>query len=169
MRHPVGFLVWNPSRNLPTVQHETLERAQAEAERLRAEHPDETFWVMSPVRGSVGAAKGFSDGKREAYAQALAEIRLAEGRCDHMSEELMTLRRQVSRAQQFIHEAADHQATAADCLLWFDGFLAAHAHREGFERPRTPDREKMRRLNEALQRLIPAGDTRALTDDEIPF
>lgn len=166
LRRPVGFLVWNPARNLPTVQHETLERAEAEAERLRAENPDETFWVMSPVRAGRGVHKAFSDGKSEGYEQARAEIMLAESRTDHLDDEVRRLRRETQDFAYFRGEVADHQATAADCLLWFDGFQAAHSHREAHERPRTPDREKLLHLNSALQRLVPGA---AVDDDEIPF
>jgi len=161
VRRPIGFLVWNPSRGVPTVQHETLAKAEAEAERLRALHPDETFWVMSPVTSAraKSAAGAFSDGKAEGLAQAHAEIMLAEGRADRASDELHRLRRELS---DFSHFRGD---TAADCLLWFDGFNAAHAHKEGWERPRTPDREKLQHLNAALQRLVPG----AVDDEDIPF
>jgi len=165
-RRPIGFLVWNPARNLPTVQHETYERAEAEAERLRAENPDETFWVMSPVRATGSTAKAFSDGKAEGYAQARAEIMLAEGRADALDDEVHRLRRETQDFAYFRGEVEEHQATAADCLLWFDGFQAAHSHRESYERPKTPDREKLLHLNSAPQRLIPG---RAVDDDEIPF
>lgn len=162
MRRPVGFLVWNPSRSLPTMQHETLERAEAEAERLRSLHPDETFWVMSPIRASVGAARGFSDGKTEGLAQAHAEIMLAEGRAERALDELHRLRMAAGHFASFKPNAADYQATVADCLLWFDGFNAAHHERAPF----TPDREKLRRLNQALQGLLPGSDP---MDDEVPF
>lgn len=162
-RRPVGFLVWNPTRNLPTVQHETLERAEAEAERLRTENPDETFWVMSPIRASINAAKAFSDGKREGYEQALAEVHLAEGRADRFAEDLRNLNITMADAEVFRARAAEFQATVADCLLWFDGFNAAFARDE--RRAFVPDREKLCRLNEALQHMLPVS----LADDEIPF
>jgi hypothetical protein len=167
MRRPVGYLVWNPARTLPTVQHETLERAEAEAERLRREHPDEMFWVMSPIKAATAAAKAFSDGKAEGLAQARAEIMLAESRTDKLHDEVRRLRREIGEFTRFRPEVAEHQATAADALLWFDGFQAAHAHREGYERPHTPDRQKLLRLNSALQRLLPSADPDF--DAEIPF
>lgn len=163
-RRPVGFLIWNPARNLPTVQHETLERAEAEAERLRDQHPDETFWIMSPVRAGRGAHKAFSDGKCEGYDQAQAEIMLAEGRADRFCDDLRNLRLAAGDFANFRPRVAEYQATVADCLCWFDGFKAAHARDD--RQPFTPDREKVRRLNEALQRLLPGA---ALDDEEIPF
>lgn len=171
MRRPIGFLVWNPARGIPTVQHETFARAEAEAERLRAANPEDTFWVMAPVKGekTAAAARAFSDGKAEGYAQARAEIMLAEGRTDRFCEELRDLRRTMSALQVFVDDRMQFQAIVADCLLWFDGFNAAHAHREVYDRPRTPDGDKLRDLNTALQRLMREAGGQDLDDDEIPF
>lgn len=165
-RRPVGFLVWNPTRSLPTVQHDTLERAQAEAERLRAENPDEVFWVMSPLKpNQVSAAKAFSDGKAEGLAQAHAEIMRAEGYSDRASEKLHVTERRLRVLETFDAEAA--QATVADCLCWFDGFMAAHAGADS--RPQVPEREKLRRLNAALQERVRSARDDAQFSDEIPF
>lgn len=45
------------------------------------------------------------------------------------------------------------QAIVADCILWFDGFRAAHAPKESWERPHVPDRAILCDLNAALQAL----------------
>lgn len=168
MRRPVGFLVWNPSRALPTVQHETYARADAEACRLRDLHPGETFFVMAPVTGAKAttAALAFSDGKAEGLAQAHAEIMLAEGRADRLDDEGRDLRRRLERMGDLTGRAAEYQATIADCLLWFDGFMAAHHNAEPCGRPYVPHRDKLVRLNEALQRLMRDPE---VDDEEIPF
>lgn len=170
MRRPVGFLVWNPARSLPTVQHDTFARAEAEAVRLSAANPNEMFWIMAPVKGekTAAAAKAFSDGKAEGLAQAHAEIMLAEGRADRFSDELHRLRWTVKKLQAFDKNRSEFQAIVADCLTWFAGFEAAHHHQEGCDRPWTPSREKLRDLNMALQELMRAGRDHDL-DEEIPF
>lgn len=166
MRRAIGFLVWNPARSLPTVQHETIQSAEAEAERLRGENPGETFWVMSPITTAKAGltAKAFSEGKAEGLAQANAEIMMAEGRADRFCDDLRNLRRAAGDFVNFRPHVAEHQATVADCLLWFDGFNAAFSRDD--RQPFTPEREKIRRLNEALQRLVPGQN---LGDEEIPF
>lgn len=63
----------------------------------------------------------------------------------------LRLRGKLSRLEPLVSKAATHQAAVADCQLWFDGFDAAFALREPWERPRTPDREPLRALNIALQ------------------
>lgn len=167
-RRPVGFLVWNPSRSHPTVQHETYAKAEAEAERLRRENPDDTFWVMSPVASAKAGmtAKAFSDGKAEGYEQAKAEIMLAEARTDACWDARRKLEHQLSSVREIVARATDFRAIVADCQLWFQGFNAAHAHREGYDRPRTPNPDTLRDLNAALGRIERGGD---LDDMEIPF
>jgi hypothetical protein len=171
VRRPIGFLIWNPARGLPTTQHETFKKAEAEAERLRAANPDQTFWIMAPVKGekTTAAARAFSDGKAEGLAQARAEIMLAEGRTDRLCDEKAALQRTISALQVFADARDDFQAIVADCLLWFDGFNAAQAGRESWERPHVPDREKLTALNAALQRLMRAKAAHDIDDSEIPF
>jgi hypothetical protein len=166
-----GFLVWNPSRALPTVQHETLERAEAEAARLRVANPGETFFVMAPVRtpGARAVARALSDGLAQGRAEMRGDVMAAEARSDRLWEEKRVLERSIAAARPILEDAAEHQATVADCLLWFDGFQAAHAHREGWERPHTPAREKLQRLNGALQRVMRAASPLDTDDEEIPF
>lgn len=170
MRHPVGFIVWNPSRSLPTMQYATFAKAEAEAGRFRALHPDETFWVMAPVKGekTAAAAKAFSDGKAEGLAQAHAEIMLAEGRSDRLDDENRRLKREQGALAPIRGQAVAFQAIVADCLCWFDGFNAAHRSADSWERPNTPSRDKIMGLNSALQLLLPGAEA----DDgewEIPF
>jgi hypothetical protein len=43
------YVVWNPARNGPAVQHKTFEEAFKEAERLGKINPQETFLVLRPV------------------------------------------------------------------------------------------------------------------------
>jgi hypothetical protein len=165
-RKPAGFLVWNPAKRMPTHRHDTFASAEAERARLQAACPDEIFWVMAPVRGekTASAAKAFSDGKAEGMAQARAEIMLAEARTDRFADDLADLRRTMERVDAITRDQVEHQATAADCLCWFDGFNAAYAGRESYERPVIPDRDKIRKLNAALQSLL-----RSTLDEEIPF
>lgn len=63
----------------------------------------------------------------------------------------------------FKDRAAAFQSIVADCMCWFAGFEAAHVGKETWERPWTPERERLRDLNIALQNLLPASET------EIPF
>lgn len=161
----VGFLVWNPSRSLPTRVHPTIERALAEAERLTQANPGERFVIMSPVMSGSDAtvSKAWSDGKAEGYAEARRDVMQAEAVSDRLGEELHDLR----RAKPLLDNITEHQAAVADCICWFDGFAAAHAPRESWERPHLPERSRIRDLNEALQRLLPVPATDL--DDRIPF
>jgi len=161
----VGFLVWNPSRSVPTRVHDTIERALAEAERLTQANPGERFVVMSPVMSGSDAtvSKAWSDGKAEGYAEARREVMQAEAVSDRLGEQLHAMR----HTKALIDNIAEHQAAVADCICWFDGFAAAHSPRESWERPHLPDRERIRALNAALQRLLPSSA--ADLDDEIPF
>lgn len=161
----VGFLIWNPSRNLPTHVHETIESALAEFERLTRLHPGERFIIMSPVlAGSdASAAKAWSDGRAEGLAERLEDIKAAEAVSDRQGEELDGLR----KLRPLLAELRQHQSTVADCLCWFDGFAGAFAHRDGWEQPRIPDRDAIRRLNGRLQDLLP--EAAPDMDDEVPF
>lgn len=88
----------------------------------------------------------------------LSELIDAEKRADDMAKRLTLLNPLADKARQ-------HQAVVADCMTWFAGFEAAHVLRESWERPWTPDREALRRLNGALQDVAYPN----ATDDEIPF
>lgn len=43
------FVVWNPNGGNPTYQHQTLEGAKKEAERLCEENPPFKFYVLEAV------------------------------------------------------------------------------------------------------------------------
>jgi len=90
----------------------------------------------------------------------LSDLIKAENRADEFADSLRRLKQITNKAQQ-------HQAVVADCMTWFAGFEAAHVHRDGWERPWTPDREALRALNIALQAV--AYPEPADADDEIPF
>ena len=168
MADTIGFLVWNPSRSLPTKVHDTLDRALAEAERLTALNPGERFIIMSPVMAGpdATAAKAWSDGKAEGLAQAHREIMRAEAASDRWSEEAHRLTASLRRLGIIQDNQRRYQAIVADCLLWFDGFSAAFGVNEAWQQPRIPDRDTLRSLNKALQDLeAPA----LLQDEEIPF
>ena len=92
--------------------------------------------------------------------QHLRDLIDAEKRADDFADGLRRLKPITSKAQQ-------HQAIVADCMAWLAGFEAAHVHRDGWERPWTPDREALRALNIALQAV--AHPEPADADDEIPF
>jgi len=170
---PVGFLVWNPDGRLPTASHGTWEKADAERGRLQALHPDSRFYVMAPVASQKAekAADAFSRGRREGYDEARREVMHAETVADQISERAARLSACQAPAEHILDRADDFQATAADCLLWFDGFNAAFAGKESYERPATPDRDKLQQLNAALQRAARARQNAhaADDDDEIPF
>ncbi len=44
--NPPGFLVWNPSKGLPSMVHKTFEEAAAEAIRLAKIYHNHNFVVM---------------------------------------------------------------------------------------------------------------------------
>lgn len=165
-----GFLVWNPSRSLPTVQHDTFARAQAERDRLAAVNPGETFIVMAPARTarSMEAAEALSAGLQQGREAMREDVRWAERRAEEAYEQARVLRRRLRALEPIEAKADESQAIVADCILWFDGFNAAHAHREGYERPHTPDRQKLCDLNAALQKLMREAAERAI-EEEIPF
>ena len=162
-----GFMVWNPARGMPTVVHDTLEAALEEADRLYRLNPGERFLVMSPVLAGPDAtvAKAWSDGLQQGRDEAKAEIARADDRAMRINRDLKNRDLELSSVRAIVRQHRRFQAIVADCLLWFDGFAAAHTHRdEG--RPRIPDREDLRQLNHALQKLEP--QTHDL-DEEIPF
>lgn len=43
------WLVWNPSRGMPTVRHPSALSARKEAERLAVIQPGEAFYVLQAV------------------------------------------------------------------------------------------------------------------------
>lgn len=161
----LGFMVWNPARGMPTVVHETIEQASAEAERLTRANPGEHFVIMSPVLTERAASlgKAWSDGAR--YAQA--KVDAAEAGARRMIDDAIQYEAKVKRRYRDLdRQQRRFQAIVADCLLWFDGFAGAFANRESYEQPRIPDRETLRDLNRALLDLEPE---RPLNDEEIPF
>ncbi len=168
---PIGFLVWCPESGFPTVTHPTFLDAVAEADRLKRQHPGHRFVVMSPVEdmSGVGYAMGWSEGRKEGLAQAHREIMDAEAKTDRLYEERDGLRAKLADVEGFRTNAADYQAIVADALLWFDGFAAAHSPRESWERPHIPDRERLRNLSAAFQRVLPPGQNVLDGDLEIPF
>lgn len=155
MSQSIGFMVWNPARGMPHVVHDTLERALAEAERLTAKNPGERFIIMSPIMAGsdASAAKAWSDGEAEGLAQAYREIMKAEAFSDQCCERAQDFERQLNRYGAIQQGQRRFQAIVADCLLWFDGFRAAHSPKDSWERPHVPDREALRELNAALQAL----------------
>ena len=48
VKHP-GFLVWNPAGHPPSYQHQSIEAARREAERLAVQCPGDRFYVLAPV------------------------------------------------------------------------------------------------------------------------
>lgn len=160
----VGFMVWNPARGMPTVVHDTIEQASAEAERLTRQNPGENFIIMSPVLTDQAATIGkiWSDGAR--YAQA--RIENAEANAKRMIDDAIQFEAKTKRRFAVIErDQRRFQAIVADCLLWFDGFRAAHSPKDSWERPHVPDRESLRELNAALQAL----ETPQPEFEEIPF
>ena len=163
----VGFMVWNPARGMPSVAHDTLERALSEAERLTAANPGERFVIMSPIMAGsdASAAKAWSDGKAEGLAQAHREIMRAEAKADQALDRVGDLASALRRVDALRTHHRRFQAIVADCLLWFDGFRAAHSPKDSWESPHVPDRDALRELNAALQAL----ETPQPEFEEIPF
>jgi hypothetical protein len=165
-----GFFVWNPAAGLPTRTHSTLARAAAEAYRLKCLNPAATFYVMAPLLcdGQTERAQQFSDGVEAGLAQAHREIMRAEAAADRNGEEVIRLQGRLRSAQPILDQAWRFQAIVADALLWFDGFAAAYAAKESYERPNLPDRQDLKDLSRHLQN-IETQAARDLMDEEIPF
>lgn len=164
-RHPrVGFMVWNPARGMPTMVHDTIEQASAEAERLTRQNPGEHFIIMSPVLSTEDANLGraWSDGARFMGARVDA----AEANAKRMIDDAIQYEAKAKHRFAVIErDQRRFQAIVADCLLWFDGFRAAHSPKDSWERPHVPDRDVLRDLNGALQDLEPMQSD----FEEIPF
>lgn len=168
----IGFHVWNPAGRLPTYTHPTFLGAWAEKDRLQNLYPEDRFVVMMPCEdvSGIGYGLGFTRGKAEGYAEARREIIQAESRLDAVLEQFP-----VKALRPFLEDAEAYQSIVADCLLWIQGFNAAYAGRESYERPDTPSVDKLRDLNIALQFILrerdKVGGKRAadLDDQEIPF
>jgi hypothetical protein len=167
---PVGFMVWNPDRSMPTHVHDTFEDALAEAERLKRYAPRERFFVMAPVIDTltVTYGAGFDAGRKAGLNEAHQQIMDAEARADRAMDRDGDRATQLRLLDPIFQKARDFQAIVADALLWFDGFAAAHAPKEAWERPRLPDRERLVALNGALQAVAFPQTVDAL-DDDIPF
>lgn len=170
MSAPIGFLIWCPEHGLPRVVHGDFLTAIAEADRLKREHPDRRFTVMSPVEdmSGVGYALGWTRGREEGLGQAHREIMKAEASADRAMDQAHDLKAKVRRFEALDRQAKAFQSIVADALCWFDGYSGAFALRENYETPRTPDRERLRALNVALQEIAFTDAERCL-DDEIPF
>lgn len=164
MTNRIGFMVWNPARGMPTMVHPTIEKASAEAERLSRANPGEHFIIMSPVLSGEDAnlGKAWSAGARFMGARADA----AEANARRMIDDTIEYETKVKRRfRELERDQRRFQAIVADCLLWFDGFRAAHSPKDSWERPHVPDREALRELNAALQALeAPLPEF-----EEIPF
>lgn len=160
----IGFMVWNPARGMPTVVHDTIEQASAESERLTRQNPGEHFIIMSPVLTDQGVimGKAFSDGARF----AMARVENAEANAKRMIDDAIQYEAKIKhRFRVFERDQRKFQAIVADCLLWFDGFRAAHSPKDSWERPHVPDREILCELNRALQSLeMPEPEF-----EEVPF
>jgi len=169
-RDPVGFMVWNPEHGTPTFVHQTLASAVTEAERLMRRNPGQRFIVMAPVLTPADAsrAKVWSDGKAEGLAEARPDIMAAEAAAERALDKVGDLNSDLRKFTAIQKQHRAFQAVVADCLLWFDGFVAAYAGREPYERPNVPAREMLRQLNGALQALEPIPSEYDLSD-EIPF
>lgn len=168
----IGFHVWNPAGRLPTYTHPTFLAAWAEKDRLQRLHPTERFVVMMPCEdvSAIGYGLGFTRGRQEGLREAHGEIVQAEAAADRLRDAMDELR----WAKVLVDEVEKHQATVADCLLWFQGFNAAYAGRDSYDRPNTPSAEKLRELNQALQAIwrerdLANGKASPADDLEIPF
>lgn len=121
--------------------------------------------LLPQINALISAAEAV--GRVQGYDEAKGEVIKAEALSDRLHDELAELRRSMSNLQAIDDRAPAFQAIVADCLLWFDGFAAAHSPKESWERPHVPDRERLRTLNAALQGLLPAD--LSPDDQDIPF
>ncbi len=167
MTEPIGFLVWCPERGFPTYTHPNFLGAIAEADRLKRANPGCRFVVMAPCEdmSMIGYSLGWSRGREEGLAQSHREIMKAEAVEDRNMDAAHDLRARLRRTAKIEDNAKAFQSIVADALLWFDGFAAAHAHRESYDQPRIPDRDQLRTLNGALQDLAEPDASLG----EIPF
>lgn len=172
----IGFHVWNPAGRLPTVTHQTFLAAWAEKDRLQRLHPTERFVVMMPCEdvSAIGYGLGFTRGREEAKRDIDARVRDAWQVADIARADATELRKRLAAAEPLIRDVEAYQAIVADCLLWFQGFNAAYAGCESYDRPNTPSVDKLRDLNIALQFILrerdkASGSYRDLDDQEIPF
>ena len=110
--------------------------------------------LMPQIEKLVEAA--YVRGAADTHAELHPQIMQAEKHADEFGERLDAMKALETR------HAAFH-AIVADCQQWFNGFAAAHAGRESWDKPRVPDPETLRDLNIALQRVG------GVADEEIPF
>lgn len=47
------FMVWNPQAGAPRYQHDNVNSARAEAERLAQQNPNQTFFVLQALSKST--------------------------------------------------------------------------------------------------------------------
>lgn len=162
-----GYLVWNPDRGMPTVSHDTYDSAHTEALRLSRENPGSTFYVMSPLftPDQASAVAAFSQGFQAAMAEARESLMQANREARLLHDQLNEVREEVRDLHDLGLNVDDHQATVADCLLWFDGFSAAWPADRICH---TPHRAKLVRLNTVLQDIQRARKN-TQPDQEIPF
>jgi hypothetical protein len=165
-----GYMVWSPEGAMPTYVHPTFDAALTEAQRLKRLCRHRRFYIMSPVHGlaDAEAATSFDQGKAEGLAEAHRQIMDAEARMDRAFDKVGDLTSLLRSARPIIDRSRAFQSIVADALLWFDGFAAAHALRDSWDRPNIPDRDQLRQLNGALQELTHQTDQR-VADEEIPF
>ena len=166
----IGFLVWNPTAGLPTVTHDTLDRALAEAERLTKANPGQRFYLMAPVITPADATRAmvWEAGRASGLAERRDEVRLAERHADQAGEQLAQVNRRLRRFEAFGKRVEQFQSLVADCQCWLDGLLTAFRLRDDVAAPWTPDVARLRDLNQALRDLR-ADEKFADLDDEIPF
>jgi hypothetical protein len=113
---PVGFMVWNPDRSMPTHVHDTFEDALAEAERLKRYAPRERFFVMAPVIDTltVTYGAGFDAGRKAGLNEAHQQIMDAEARADRAMDRDGDRATQLRLLDPIFQKARDFQAIVAD-------------------------------------------------------
>ncbi len=175
----IGFHVWNPAGRLPTYTHPTFLAAWAEKDRLQALHPGERFVVMMPCEdmSGIGYGLGFTAGREEARREVDARVRDAWQVADIARADARDLRAKIAALVSFLANIGEHRATVADCLLWFDGFMAAFAN-DGTREPHVIRRDLLLALNRdliAIQNAPALASETApsrnlmLDDQDIPF
>lgn len=167
----IGFMVWSPEGGMPTRVHASYEDAAKEVRRLSSRLPSQTFFVMAPITAGPAedACLAYDLGRRDGISEGETRVR-KEYRfdADHFRARAEHAERKLRRSAPLLSRAEPFRGIVADCLLWFDGFRAAHAGREHVVR--APDRETLRELNAALQSLD--ATSRGSDEDEfdeVPF
>lgn len=98
-------------------------------------------------------ARAYREGRSfqvELLGQAGRSLDRALERRESDRETLDRFTARLHRLSKLENRSREFQSLVADCLLWFDGFAAAHAGKESWEQPSIPARDRLREMNAVL-------------------